>query len=102
MLGKYEVQVSWNIYLNKLNNLKSTSLKTMFFRSRKTDTQVRHNMRLTGGGPPEKDTSNVPDDMVRAIVPTINYTLTNPWDSTGILEVLKFRINNILKVENVL
>lgn len=49
-------------------------------------------MLLTGGGPPEKDNSDILDDMVRAIVPTINYIITNTYDSTGIVESGNFKI----------
>lgn len=95
---------TWNTIANQYNTHDVTirtpgQLKKCWenvkYKTRKADTQVRHNMLLTGGGPPEKDTSDVVDDMVRAIVPTINYMVTNTWDSTGIVELDQIKDRDI-------
>lgn len=61
------------------NNLK--------YKCRKADSVIKQHQLQTGGGPPtEVNEDEDINEIVRSIVPTIDLTLENPWDSTAELE----------------
>lgn len=63
-------------------------MKTLYFcRCRKSDSARKQYQLQTGGGPPVKMNEDEDiNEIVRSIVPTIDLTLQNPWDSTAELE----------------
>lgn len=45
------------------------------------DTEIKKQMMQTGGGPPPDDKNDPLNEMVHAIVPTIDLEIENDWDS---------------------
>ncbi|KAJ8913798.1 hypothetical protein NQ315_002704 [Exocentrus adspersus] len=71
-------------------------------KTRKCDSDIKHKTLLTGGGPPPEDDNDPINEMVRAIVPTINFEVKNTFDSVGQIKCLEKKydteesdINNI-------
>ncbi|XP_077257612.1 activated Cdc42 kinase-like isoform X6 [Temnothorax americanus] len=89
-----EDQVDGHFVLQNSNPaIAGTSLQDNFFpeasinRCRKADSARKQHQLQTGGGPQieEKEDEDI-NEIVRSIVPTIDFTVENPWDSTAELE----------------
>lgn len=55
-----------------------------YYRTRKNDSAIYNKMLQTGGGPPEDIPADPIEEMVRSVVPAINYEIDNKWDSIAI------------------
>lgn len=60
------------------------------------DTEIKKQMVQTGGGPPPNAKSHHLNEMVHAMVPTIDLEIANNWDRTRRVTIALFNINSTL------